>query len=139
MAMSSGGNKSKRSSMSDINVTPLVDVMLVLLIMFMVTVPMMQQGIEVNLPETAAAGVETTEDPLTLTISSSGKLVLGEAQLEIAGLRDKLIAIFKSRQNKQIYLKADRAVDYGTVAEVMGEIRAAGIFNIGLITLPKNK
>ena len=123
--------------MSEINVTPFVDVMLVLLIIFMVTAPMMQQGLDVNLPKTAATGVALDEDPFVLTIDAGGKVKAAETNLNLADMREKIKAIFQTRKNKQIYIQADRKVDYGVVAEVMGEIRAAGIFNISLITMPK--
>lgn len=126
-----------RTVLSEINVTPLVDVMLVLLIIFMVTAPMMQQGLEVQLPETAGSGVATTDEPFVLVIRKDGSVKAGSADLKISGLQGKLKAIFSTRKNKQVYIQADRQVDYGTVAEVMGEIRAAGIYQIGLITIPK--
>ncbi len=126
-----------RTVLSEINVTPLVDVMLVLLIIFMVTAPMMQQGLEVQLPETANSGVSTNEDPFILVIRKDGSLRAGNSNLKVDGLQDKLKAIFSTRKNKQIYIQADRQVDYGTVAQVMGEVRAAGVFQIGLITIPK--
>lgn len=137
MGMGDGSNRKSRMAMSEINVTPLVDVMLVLLIIFMVTAPMMQQGIEVELPETAAAGVETTEEPLMLIIDKASKIFIGEQQISPRELRTKLAAIFKTRDNKQVYLQADKSVNYGIVAEAMGEIRAAGILNISLVTIPK--
>jgi biopolymer transport protein TolR len=124
-------------AMSEINVTPFVDVMLVLLIIFMVTAPMMNQGIEVNLPETASSGVPTNDEPFILQISREGKLEAGGAAIAIDQLRTKLQAIFATRANKEIYIQADKKTDYGVVAEAMGEIRAAGIFNISLITIPK--
>lgn len=124
--------------MSEINVTPFVDVMLVLLIIFMVTAPMMQQGIEVNLPKTAASGVDLNEDPFVLTIDSKGAIKVGEFSVAADQMKEKLKAIFSTRKNKQIYIQADRKVDYGVVAEVMAEIRAAGIYNVNLITLPKD-
>jgi biopolymer transport protein TolR len=135
MGMSSSSNR--RSSMSEINVTPLVDVMLVLLIIFMVTAPMMQQGIDISLPETAASGMETSDEPFVLTIQSNSKLFVAKEEVQIEGLRNKLKAIFKTRNNKQIYLKADKSVNYEIVARALAEIRGAGIYNIGLVTLPK--
>lgn len=139
MAFSTGGsgNGKSRAAMSEINVTPLVDVMLVLLIIFMVTAPMMQQGIDIDLPETANSGVATNDEPFVLEIRKNKKIYVGDTQLSMVDLRKRLEAIFSTRKNKQIYLQADRTVDYGYVAEAMGEIRAAGITNIGLVTLPK--
>lgn len=137
MAFGGGQNRSSRVAMSEINVTPLVDVMLVLLIMFMVTAPLMQQGIDVDLPQTKASGVEMTEDPFVIVIDQNAKVMIAKNIIPLSELQNKLKAIFQNKNNKQVYLQADRHVDYGVVAEVMAEIRAAGIFNIGLITLPK--
>lgn len=137
MAMSSGGGKG-RTVMSEINVTPLVDVMLVLLIIFMITAPMMQQGLEIELPETAATGVSTSDEPFVLVINKGRRITVGGTAIPTADLRTRLQAIFEKRPNKQIYLQADKSVEYGFVAETMAEIRAAGISNIGLVTLPKN-
>lgn len=138
VSASADGKRSSRMTMSEINVTPLVDVMLVLLIIFMVAAPMMQQGIDVNLPETASSGVAPTqEEPFVIVIEKSKKIVLGTATVPMAELREKLKAIFEKRHEKQVYIQADRDVDYGTVAEAMAEIRGSGIFNISLVTLPK--
>lgn len=138
MGMSNGGSSKGRVALSEINVTPLVDVMLVLLIMFMVTAPLMQQGIEVDLPKTSSSGVEVNDEPFILVIESNEKMSAGKQPIEMADLRTKLKAIFENRKNKQVYVQADRKVDYGFVAEAMAEIRAAGIFNIGLVTVPKD-
>ncbi len=137
MGMSNSGGGKSRAVMSEINVTPLVDVMLVLLIIFMVTAPMMQQGLEIELPETAASGVSTSEEPFVLVINRVKKITVGGQTIPLVDLRKRLTAIFERRPNKQIYLQADKSVDYGFVAETMAEIRAAGITNIGLVTLPK--
>lgn len=138
MGMTGASSGKSRTTMSEINVTPLVDVMLVLLVIFMVTAPMMQQGIEVDLPQTAASGVEPSEDPFLIVISKSGQVSFGQANVPINLVKEKLAAIFSTRKNKQVYLQADKAVDYGVVAEVMAEIKAAGIGNIGLVTIPKS-
>ncbi len=130
-------SKTTKMVMSEINVTPFVDVMLVLLIIFMVTAPMMQQGIDVNLPKTASSGVSLNENPFVIVISAGGKIKISDIDVSMKDLKDKLKAIFQSKKNKQVYIQADRKVDYGYVAEAMGEIRQAGILNISLITLPK--
>lgn len=132
-------NQNTRMALSEINVTPLVDVMLVLLIMFMVTTPLMQQGIDVDLPKTATSGVEPDEDPFVLVITAGQKITAGKQPILMKELQPKLKAIFETRKSKQIYIHADRKVDYGFVAEAMAEVRAAGIYNIGLVTLPKDK
>lgn len=137
MGMSSNSTKS-RVALSEINVTPLVDVMLVLLIMFMVTAPLMQQGIDVDLPKTSASGVELNDEPFVLVIEASGKILAAKNQIELSTLKEKLKSIFETRKNKQIYIQADKKVGYGVVAEVMAEVRSAGIYNIGLITIPKD-
>ena len=139
MGMGSSGGGKSRATLSEINVTPLVDVMLVLLIMFMVTTPLMQQGIEVDLPKTSASGVELNEEPFVLVIEANQHMMVAKKKIAMNELRPKLKAIFENKKNKQIYIQADRKVDYGVVAEAMAEIRAAGIFNIGLITTPKDK
>ncbi|MBC7458634.1 MAG: biopolymer transporter ExbD [Bdellovibrionaceae bacterium] len=131
-------SKSSKMAISEINVTPFVDVMLVLLIIFMVTAPMMQQGIDVNLPKTASSGVELNEKPFVMVISADGKIKIADTAIPMAELKNKLTAIFKDKKNKQIYIQGDKKVDYGVVAEVMAETRAAGVFNISLITLPKD-
>ena len=125
-------------AISEINVTPLVDVMLVLLIMFMVTAPLMQQGLEVDVPKTSPSGVDPQGDPFRIVISNEKRITIAKQSVRASELREKLKAIFEKRKDKQVYLEADARVDYGFVAEVMAEIRAAGIYNIGLITQPKS-
>ena len=136
MGMNSSSPRS-RMALSEINVTPMVDVMLVLLVIFMVATPMMQQGIDVELPKTESSGLPTQEDPLVLVVQKSHKLTLGEQTLGVDDLNKKLKAIMSTRHNKQLYLQADKSVDYGFVAEVMAIVRGAGISNIGLVTIPK--
>lgn len=139
MAMSNGSSRSSRMTMSEINVTPLVDVMLVLLIMFMVTAPMMQQGIQVELPKTAASGVDAKQEPLVLVITQDRRLSIAKKNIPNEQLRDRLKGIMQGRKDQSLYLQADKRVDYGYVAEVMAEVRAAGITSIGLITLPRSE
>lgn len=138
MGMNSNQSSKSKMAISEINVTPFIDVMLVLLVIFMVTAPMMQQGLEVNLPKTAASGIDLKEDPFILIIDSKGQMKISDITIGMGQLKEKLKAIFDVRKNKQIYIQADRKVDYGLVAEAMGEARAAGIFNINLITIPKD-
>ena len=128
---------SSRMVLSEINVTPLVDVMLVLLVVFMITAPMMQQGIDIQLPRTATAGIETKSEPLILTIKANKKIYWGSTAVASINLNTKLKAHFKTQKQKQVYIKADKSVDYGLVAEVIAEVKAAGIENVGLVTLPK--
>ena len=132
-----GSSSNSRMVLSEINVTPLVDVMLVLLIMFMVTAPLMQQGLEVDLPKTSSSGVTLNDEPFILVITADRKIKAGDNEMTTDGFSQKLKAIFQTRKNKQIYVQADKKVDYGFVAEIMADIRQAGIYNIGLITIPK--
>ena len=134
-------NKAGRTetSLSDINITPFVDVVLVLLIIFMVTAPMMQQGIDVKLPETSNTGLTVKEDPFIIIVRTGEKIFIGENQFDINSLKAKLSAIFSTRRSKEVYLQADKEVSYGFVAQVMAEIKGAGISGIGLVTMPKVK
>ncbi|HHL40977.1 MAG TPA: protein TolR [Deltaproteobacteria bacterium] len=125
---------SRRRLLSTINVTPLVDVMLVLLIIFMVTAPMLQEGIEVNLPEVEAAAVKTPDEPLIVTIDRKGALFLNDKPLSPEALGRKLAAIAKRRPGELVLLRADREVPYGEVAAAMARIRRAGIVKIGMVT-----
>ncbi len=137
MQSTTDGSQKSRAVLSEINVTPLVDVMLVLLIIFMITAPMMQQGFEVNLPRAAASGVAVAEEPMLIVIQKNKRISIGSSTIPLDQLAHKIRAIMETRKNKQINIQADRAVDYGTVAEAMGELKAGGIENIGLVTLPK--
>ena len=131
-------NKDQSHDMlSEINVTPFVDVMLVLLIIFMVTAPMLQQGIALNLPTAKTSGVKTERNPFILTIGKDQKIYIAKKEIPFASIELKLKAILKNRSSKQIYLKADRSVPYGFVAKTLAEIRASGFHQVSLITLSK--
>lgn len=134
--MTNGGNGKK--FMSDINVTPFVDVMLVLLIIFMVTAPMMMEGVEVNLPQTTTKSVKTPEDPLILTVTKKGEIFLEKSVIELEDLETKLKSILKYRRDNEILLKADREVQYGFVVQVMAGVKRAGIDKLGMITEPES-
>lgn len=132
--MMNEGNKKR--FMSDINVTPFVDVMLVLLIIFMVTAPMMIEGVAVNLPETKAKSIKTTEDPLILTVTKDGGIFLERTEIKPEDLENKLKSIMKYRQDNEILLKGDREVQYGFVVQVMAGIKRAGVDKLGMVTEP---
>ncbi len=133
--MMNSGNNGKRF-MSDINVTPFVDVMLVLLIIFMVTAPMMMQGVEVNLPQTIAKNIKAQEDPMILTINRDREISLEEHVIKLDQLESNLKTIFKYRREKEVLLRADRDVPYGFVMKVVAGVKSAGIDKLGLITEP---
>jgi len=120
--------------MSDINVTPLVDVMLVLLIIFMVAAPMMTQGVDVDLPETTAAALPTESEHLIITINKDNEIFINDFQLGVDGLRDKLMAILKGQKEREVFLRADKTIPYGIVARVMAEIQGAGVEKLGMVT-----
>jgi len=131
--------KTNKRFMSQINVTPLVDVMLVLLIIFMITAPMMQAGIDVKLPEVGASAIDTTEEPLVITIDSDRKVYLGDTPVSSKNLRGKLAAISKVRSDRMVLLRADEKVPYGFVVTVISDVRKAGIEKIGMVTEPVKK
>ncbi len=135
MGYSRGGGG--RTGLSEINVTPLVDVMLVLLIIFMVTAPLMQQGVQVDLPDARAQPVEAAQDKkLVLSAKADQTLYIGDAQVELAELEEKLRSNPKAQADKEIYLHADRSLPYGFVVELMASIQRAGIPSMGMITDP---
>jgi biopolymer transport protein TolR len=129
-------NQNNDRPMAEINVTPLVDVMLVLLIIFMVTAPMLQMGIDVNLPRVKAKSIDVAEEKLVLTINGAKEIFLNKSRMQLSELGTKLEAIFKARIEREVYLRADRNVPYGFVVEVMAEIRKAGVDKLGMITEP---
>jgi biopolymer transport protein TolR len=136
-----GGSGTGRQTLTEINVTPLVDVMLVLLIVFMVTAPLIQQGVEVKLPEARAQPVKAEEQKLVLSVKSNRTLWLGTtenpAQLSMQELEEKLRANARAQKDAEVFLMADRSLPYGYVVEVMATVQRAGITNIGMITDPR--
>ena len=129
-------NQHDNRPMAEINVTPLVDVMLVLLIIFMVTAPMLQMGIDVNLPRVKAKSIDVAEEKLVLTINGAKDIFLNKNRIALADLGTKLENIFAARIEREVYLRADRNVPYGFVVEVMAEIRKAGVDKLGMVTEP---
>jgi biopolymer transport protein TolR len=132
--MSMGGNNDRL--MSEINVTPLVDVMLVLLIIFMVTAPMMMQGVDVALPETTSEPLAAEKEHLIISIDPKGQIYINEFQVSLDVLSGKLSKILEGKPDKEAYLRADKNIPYGTVVRVMAEIKAAGIDKLGMVTVP---
>jgi len=135
MAFQVDGNQ--RSLMSEINVVPLVDVMLVLLIIFMVTAPMMMQGMDVKLPEVDAQAMRTEGEQVVITMTAGGEIFLDEFKVSVEDLGPKVKRIMEVKGAKQVYLRADKNIPYGQVAKVMGEIREAGVTALGLVTEPE--
>jgi biopolymer transport protein TolR len=131
-------NGSARSTLSQINVTPLVDVMLVLLIIFMVTAPMLEQGVEVNLPEVSdAPGLAAGKEPLVVTVDKSGAISIGKTSIpDPDKLMPVLRQIMEGRKDKEVFLQADRDVAYGKVVQVMAAIKGAGIDKLGMVSQP---
>ncbi|MBJ6801519.1 protein TolR [Geomonas propionica] len=123
-----------RGTMSQINVTPLVDVMLVLLIIFMVTAPMMQQGVQVNLPKADTKSLAPKEDTLVVSVEQSGKTFINSTEIPADQLKDKLTTMLAGREKREVFLKADQAVPYGDVVRVMAQIKGAGVERLGMVT-----
>lgn len=140
MAMGSSRNNGQRGLVAEINVTPLVDVMLVLLIIFMITAPMMTQGLNVDLPETTAKSLQQSEDIKIVSIEKDGKISVGDLETPQEMLFERLEGE-KGIENhdKSIFLKADKNVPYGVVVTVMTEIKNAGYDKLGMITKPSDK
>ncbi len=135
MAMDSSPQRNGMT-ISQINVTPLVDVMLVLLVIFMVTAPIIQQGVQVNLPQARAGAIAGSEELLVVTIAKNGKIYLNDNVVTLGELGGKLRAIRKLQADKQVYLRADQDVRYGTVMQTIAEIKQAGIERLGMVTRP---
>jgi biopolymer transport protein TolR len=132
-----GGRRSRRqrrSVMSEINVTPFVDVMLVVLIVFMVAAPLLTVGVPIDLPETQAKSIEQNREPLTLSVNDKGQVFLQNSEIELDEIVPKLKAIARNGLEERIYVRGDRKVDYGTVMRVMGRLSAAGYRRVALVT-----
>jgi biopolymer transport protein TolR len=129
-----GSRRSYRRLNSDINVTPFVDVMLVLLIVFMVAAPLLTVGVPIELPETKAKPMQGDTEPLTVTVASDGKVFLQETQVDLETLVPKLEAISENGYEERIFVRGDKSAGYGEVMQVMGALNAAGFRRIGLVT-----
>ncbi|HOI15016.1 MAG TPA: protein TolR [Geobacteraceae bacterium] len=136
--MEIGNRNGRDSAMSQINVTPLVDVMLVLLVIFMVTAPMMQQGVQVNLPKTQAKSLTADQDTVVVSVDAAGRVFINSTETSHADLTSRLTSLFETREKKEVYLKADKDVPYGEVVKTMAEIKGAGIERLGMMTEPSH-
>jgi biopolymer transport protein TolR len=143
MNLPSSRAKGRRAPMADINVTPLVDVMLVLLIIFMVTAPLMTAGVPVNLPDSRAKALDQDQKPVDIAIDRDGTIHIGDDAVTIEELPDRLSVIASERRQgdkpPQIFLRADKALDYGRVMEVMGELNRAGLNRVALVSNAKER
>lgn len=137
--MAMGGQNDNRSVMAEINVTPLVDVMLVLLVIFMVTAPMMQQGVQVNLPKADTKAMTPAEEAVVVSVDKSGKTYINKDEVPAGDLKSRLATMFASRAKKEVFLKADASVPYGEVVRAMADIKGAGIERLGMVTEPAAK
>ncbi|MGE5307021.1 MAG: protein TolR [Alphaproteobacteria bacterium] len=137
--MALDGSQRDGAAISQINVTPLVDVMLVLLVIFMVTAPIIQQGVQVNLPQAKAGAITGSEELLVVTIAKNGKVYLNDNAMSLDELGKKLRAIRKLQADKQVYLRADQDVRYGLVMKTIAEIKQAGIERLGMVTRPSSE
>ena len=137
--MAMGGSNNNRAVMAEINVTPLVDVMLVLLVIFMVTAPMMQQGVQVNLPKADTKAMTQAEESVVVSVDKNGKVFIDKEEVPAGDLRTRLSAMFATRAKKEVFLKADAGVPYGEVVRAMADIKGAGIERLGMVTEPAAK
>lgn len=135
----SSRRQSRHGAMSDINVTPLVDVMLVLLIVFMVAAPLMTVGVPIELPKTQAKQLSTSTEPLTISVLANHTIYLQDTVIKLEELAPKLQALAKNGNNEQLMLRADTNTNYGSVMEVMGTLNQAGYTKIGLVTATKDQ
>ena len=131
------GRSSHRAALAEINVTPLVDVMLVLLIIFMITAPMLQHEVEVNLPQVTNKPSTQTEEQLVLTITKEGSVFLNRTAYTLEALRPHLVGLSQAQPDQEMFLRADAEVPYGRVVQVMDAVKKAGILRLGMITQPE--
>ena len=129
-------HRSSKNPISEINVTPFVDVMLVLLIIFMVTAPFLTVGVQVDLPESLADSLPDEQEPLTLSINSKGEIFIQESQVEFDKIVAKILAIAKNRTDTRIYVRGDKTINYGRVLEIMGMLSGSGFTKVALISEP---
>ncbi len=129
-------HRSSIDPISEINVTPVVDVMLVLLIIFMVTAPFLTVGVQVDLPESSADSLPDGQEPLTLSINSKGEIFIQESQVEFDKIIAKILAIAKNRTDTRIYVRGDKTINYGRVLEIMGMLSGSGFTKVALISEP---
>ena len=137
--MAMGGQNNNRAVMAEINVTPLVDVMLVLLVIFMVTAPMMQQGVQVNLPKADTKAMTPAEESVVVSVDKNGKVFIDKNEVPAGELRQRLTDMFVTKAKKEVFLKADAGVPYGEVVRTMADIKGAGIERLGMVTEPAAK
>ncbi|MCX7674218.1 MAG: biopolymer transporter ExbD [Bdellovibrionaceae bacterium] len=137
--MGSTNGSSSQMLMSEMNVTPLVDVMLVLLIIFMITAPLLQQGLEVEVPQTESGGLEVPQEPLRLVIDKDKNIRIGKTKLSRQNLKSFLVEVLKQKKEKQVFIEADQALSYGFIAQIMAEVKNAGATSLGLVTLPNHE
>ena len=128
--------KFSKDPISEINVTPFVDVMLVLLIIFMVTAPLLTVGVQVDLPETSADSLPEEQEPLTLTINSKGEIFIQESKVDYENIISKILAVSKNRTDTRIYVRGDKTINYGRVLEIMGLLSGSGFTKVALISEP---
>lgn len=133
MAFGGFDNNRQGAPMADINVTPMVDVMLVLLVIFMITAPLLQVGVPVDLPKTSAQQVGGKDEPLVVSVNSKGEVFLGETPYAIADLATKLKAVHEEKPDQRVFMRGDKAVDYGKMMEVMGVVIDSGFRQLGLL------
>nr|CRH07147.1 Protein tolR [Candidatus Magnetococcus massalia] len=133
----SGRGVDRFSAMSEINVTPLVDIMLVLLIIFMVTAPLLNHGVEVDLPQATAKPLPTKQEPLVISVLPDGTPAIEDRPMSMEGMVEKVVAIRRANPSVAVYVRGDRAAEYGSIMKVMGSLQSAGIDQVGLVTEPQ--